>query len=194
MVRLTLAVVAVALVACGGAGPTPAADRAAPCRVTLPSGSPPAPEDFNHGTPELAAAIWPRGKLVAGVLPDGSAWAQIRPDGSIDAKLGWWRGAEGALTIEGERLDGASPPLRASIPAGYGPRGFQATGPRSSVERLGERHHVEPPEPGGQFLGPQAQPPHVVDPARSASSAATAIMSRSASMPTARATRGPAAA
>ena len=140
MVRLTLAaVVAVALAGCGGSdtGTTSAASRdaeptspaaAAPCPVTLPSGSPPAPKDFNHGSPELAAAIWPRGKLVAGVLPDGSAWAEIRPDGSIEAKLGWWRGVRGALSIQGERLDAASPPLRASIPAGYGPRGFQATG------------------------------------------------------------------
>jgi hypothetical protein len=54
--------------------------------------------------------------------------AEIRPDGSIDAKLGWWRGVEGQLTIRGRRLDAPGPPLRAEIPEGYGVSGFQATG------------------------------------------------------------------
>ena len=51
-----------------------------------------------------------------------------RSDGSIDAKFGWWRGAVGTLRIEGRRLDGPAPPLRANIPTGYGDSGFQAAG------------------------------------------------------------------
>lgn len=32
------------------------------------------------------------------------------------------------LTVAGERLDAAAPPLRAHVPPGYGPEGFQPTG------------------------------------------------------------------
>lgn len=48
-------------------------------------------------------------------------------------KFPWWRApdVEGALTIEGRRLDADAPPdappLRAQIPDGYGQR-FQASG------------------------------------------------------------------
>jgi hypothetical protein len=38
------------------------------------------------------------------------------------------RAVEGQLSIDGERLDASAPPLRADVPAGYGPSGFQATG------------------------------------------------------------------
>jgi hypothetical protein len=83
--------------------------------------------EFNHGDRSLAVLLWPKGRLVAGP-PDGSTWGEVRPDGTIYAKLGWWRGADGGqLRIEGERLDGRAPPLRADIPHGYGPTGFQAT-------------------------------------------------------------------
>jgi hypothetical protein len=73
-------------------------------------------------------AFWQKGRLVASRLPDGSSWGQVNPDGSIWAKLGWWRGATGRLTIVGERLDAPASPLRADVPAGYGSTGFQATG------------------------------------------------------------------
>jgi hypothetical protein len=43
-------------------------------------------------------------------------------------KVGWWRTTPGKLTIDGRRLDAPAPPLKASIPDGYGPTGFQATG------------------------------------------------------------------
>jgi hypothetical protein len=76
----------------------------------------------------LAVVLWPKGRLLAGRLPDGSSYAEIEPDGSISAKLGWWRATEGPLTVEGERLDGAAPPLKADVPDGYGPTGFQPTG------------------------------------------------------------------
>jgi hypothetical protein len=52
----------------------------------------------------------------------------IEPDGSIAAKLGWWRITPGTLAIIGRRLDASAPPLRASIPEGYGSSGFQASG------------------------------------------------------------------
>jgi hypothetical protein len=96
------------------------------CRVTLPGGDVPA-VDFNYGNGALGAAIWPEGTLVAGELPDGSAWAEIEPDGSITAKIGWFRADGGRLTVQGERLDAAAPPLRADVPDGYGASGFQPT-------------------------------------------------------------------
>jgi hypothetical protein len=99
------------------------------CPVSYPSAKPPVEgENFNYGNRHLAVFLWPKGRLVGGRLPDGSSWAEIRPDGSIAAKVGWWRGAAGRLTIQGERLDAPAPPLRASVPAGYGSTGFQATG------------------------------------------------------------------
>jgi hypothetical protein len=48
--------------------------------------------------------------------------------GSIYAKLGWWRGVRGKVSVGGRRLDAPAPPLRADVPAGYGPLGFQASG------------------------------------------------------------------
>jgi hypothetical protein len=97
------------------------------CPGTRPSRKPPsAGRDFNYGNRYLGAALWRRGRLVA--ARDGSRWGQIMPDGSIWAKVGWWRAVPGRLTIQGERLDAAAPPLRAEVPAGYGSTGFQATG------------------------------------------------------------------
>ena len=136
-----LAIAAVALAACGGsetkahapgsAGeskPVRASRAVAPCPVTSPRGKALASsEGFNYGNRFLAVALWPRGRLVAGRLPDGSIYAEAKPDGSVEAKLGWWRAVEGPLTIGGERLDASSPPLRAHVPVGYGPKGFQAT-------------------------------------------------------------------
>jgi hypothetical protein len=43
-------------------------------------------------------------------------------------KFGWWRGVSGQLSIQGRRLDGPAPPLRAEVPDGYGDTGFQASG------------------------------------------------------------------
>jgi hypothetical protein len=137
--RGAAAVATVALAACGGsqatgtapaageASPARASGAAAPCPVTRPGGTVPAAEGFDYGNRFLAVALWPRGTLVAGPLPDGGSYAKIGPDGSIAAKLGWWRAGEGSLTIEGERLDAQAPPLRADVPAGYGPTGFQPT-------------------------------------------------------------------
>jgi hypothetical protein len=137
---LLWALIAITVAGCGGDAaprPHPVASRAAgPCRPTVPDGDvPAAAKGFNHGNGDLAVALWPRGRLVAGRLPDGSSYADVLPDGSIEAKLGWWRGVEGRLSIEGERLDAASPPLRADVPEGYGPSGFQATAVTFPSER-----------------------------------------------------------
>jgi hypothetical protein len=139
--RTVVAIAAVALAACGGsetkgtaaASDAPESVRASrvdrPCAVTAPSGKVPvAGHGFNYGNRSLAVALWPNGELIAGRLADGSAYAEIKPDGSIVAKLGWWRGVEGRLAIQGERVDAAAPPLRAHIPGGYGPAGFQPSG------------------------------------------------------------------
>jgi hypothetical protein len=97
------------------------------CPGTRPSSTPPFPgEDFNYGNRYLGVAIWSKGRLMAG--RGGSTWGQVMPDGTIYAKLGWFRGVPGRLHIQGERLDAPAPPLQASVPAGYGSRGFQATG------------------------------------------------------------------
>jgi hypothetical protein len=136
VVRGCLLVVAFVAVACGcggkpaarpaSASATASALRAtSSCPATAPGGNVPA--GFDYGSDSLAVALWPRGKLIAGRLADGSSYAEIEPDGSIRAKLGWWRGVPGRLTIDGERLDAAARPLRADVPDGYGATGFQAT-------------------------------------------------------------------
>ena len=112
-------------------GSTNAATAAVPCRVTLPTEVKPGtafPTAFNFGNNDLRAVLWPHGHLIAGRLPDGGSMATIRPDGSIDAKQGWWRALSGTLIISGRRLDAAAPPLRAWVPSGYGPTGFQPAG------------------------------------------------------------------
>lgn len=105
-----------------------------PCPVTIPTRIVPpdagfTAAGFNYGNARLRAHLyWPRGILVAGTLPDGGSMAVINPDGSIRLKLGWWRGARGKLVISGRRLDASAPPLRASVPEGYGPQGFVPSG------------------------------------------------------------------
>jgi len=94
------------------------------CPVTAPNASAPA-GTFNYGNARIRAQIWPHGILVAGRLPDGSAWAEINPDGSIVAKLGWWRGVAGTLSIKGRRIDAPAPPLRVELHlASYPEKGF----------------------------------------------------------------------
>lgn len=92
-----------------------------PCPITRPNQSPPPGRTFGadfHGN----GAIW------VGV-PDSNVvvWNSER-DGSVRMKFGWWREVEGKLVIEGRRLDGTGPPLRADVPEGYGERGFQPSG------------------------------------------------------------------
>ena len=90
----------------------------APNRITAPGQLPNANV---HGNGSLWVALWRDGIIVA----DSS---MIGADGLVRAKFGWWRLPEGRLRIEGRRLDAAAPPAGASIPDGYAPSGFQASG------------------------------------------------------------------
>lgn len=97
------------------------------CPVTQPNGSTPPGERASpghHGNGYLWTGLYPNGVVTFSRDGPGS----INPDGSLVMKFGWWRGASGPLVIEGSRLDGEAPPLRAEIPDGYGPSGFQVTG------------------------------------------------------------------
>lgn len=84
---------------------------------------------FEAGTsrwkPALFVGLWPDGTVVFTAGGPGF----ILPDGSLSMKFWWTRGEglHGKLVINGERLDAPAPPLRASIPEGYGDTGFQAT-------------------------------------------------------------------
>ena len=70
--------------------------------------------------------LWVGGLGENGVILADSR--MLESDGSIGWKFGWWRIAPGTLTITGRRLDAPAPPARASVPEGYGPEGFQASG------------------------------------------------------------------
>lgn len=104
------------------------------CPVTVPpptdAKAPPfSAASFSYGTARLRANIWPHGVLRAGPLPGGGSYATINRDGSIYAKLGWWRGVPGNLTIHGRRLDANAPPLLAEVHNGsYGAAGFIPSG------------------------------------------------------------------
>lgn len=142
-IRLTL-VVLFSLAACDSTAPaTPAAPgpslpppvvvvpgyTSAPgCPVTLPgsAGKPPFPgAAFSDGGAYGNSALW------VVTYPGGVVAAQpafVEPDGSIGMKFAWYRIAEGQLSITGRRLDGTAPALKASVPDGYGPSGFQPSG------------------------------------------------------------------
>lgn len=103
------------------------------CPVTGPDrfaptgeGGIPFERDASHRKPALRVGLWPDGTVVFAPGGPGS----IEPDGSLGMKFPWWKeeGLSGKLKIHGRRLDAAAPPLRASIPEGYGDTGFQATG------------------------------------------------------------------
>jgi len=124
---VTLALGCAALGATGSSAAKAQCKPTLPGRMALPASSPAA--GFNYGTAALRVQLgWPKGTLAAGILPDGGSRAIVEENGSIHAKLGWWRGVPGALRITGRRLDADAPPLRAHVPTGYGPRGFQPTG------------------------------------------------------------------
>jgi hypothetical protein len=120
----------------GTAGPAAggeAAGAAAPggtgrCPVTRPRPWRPPPGVaadalFGSGVAHGNGKLWVGGLADGGVIAGGPG-----PDGTLGRKLGWWRGVAGSLRIEGRRLDGPAPPLRAHVPDGYGDRGFQASG------------------------------------------------------------------
>ena len=92
-------------------------DSNTPCSVTLS-------EKGSYGNRLLSVfGLWSDGTVV--FRPGGPGF--ITSDGSLGMKFGWTRGVAGPLKITGHRLDGDAPPLRASIPSGYGDVGFQAT-------------------------------------------------------------------
>jgi hypothetical protein len=71
----------------------------------------------------LMTYLWTDGTVI--FKPGGPG--SVEEDGSLEMKFPWRRFVKGQLTIEGHRLDGSAPPLRAHIPAGYGDTGFQST-------------------------------------------------------------------
>lgn len=133
--------------------PFSTSDRATPratpgaavtCPVTTPAdGDPGLPEYWlfvdRPGTPapgiELGEdSFYGKGGLWVGLYPNGHLRLSersdyVNPDGSVGTKVLRFRdeAARGQLTIIGGRLDGAAPPLDASIPSGYGDVGVQAT-------------------------------------------------------------------
>lgn len=89
------------------------------CPVSQPNG----PGEFEYKNEYLNTILWPNGTVV--FTPGGPG--SVEEDGSLAMKFGWTRYIKGQLTIDGHRLDGSAPPLRAHIPAGYGDIGFQST-------------------------------------------------------------------
>lgn len=135
----SLFVIAV-LAGCGGHQPrtTPSASTgqasrsvAGRCPVTLPRPWTPPPgvpqralfgSDYASGNGRLwVGGLWPSGVIQAGPR-------FINADGSVGMKFGWWRTVPGHLRITGRRLDATAPPLRATVPDGYGITGFQSSG------------------------------------------------------------------
>jgi hypothetical protein len=71
----------------------------------------------------IATSLWPGGTVT--FKPGGSGC--VEDDGSLWMKFPWWhKGKRKRLVIEGHRLDGDAPPLRARL-AGYSGE-FQASG------------------------------------------------------------------
>ena len=72
----------------------------------------------NHGNEKrtIATTLWPDGTIV--FKPGGAGC--LEDDGAMWMKWPWWHeGKNKRLTIQGHRLDGEAPPLRARIPDGY---------------------------------------------------------------------------
>lgn len=110
--------------------PSPAATPMS-CPVTQPTGNQPPPDAHvfardagGYGNEALWTALWIWGEGAVSV-PE----THVLPDGSLGSmKWSWYLFLPGSLEIEGRRLDGDAPPLRAEIPGGYGGIGFQPTG------------------------------------------------------------------
>jgi hypothetical protein len=89
------------------------------CPVTRPNGGRPV------GTAKADPMYFGNGKLWTTLWPDGKMLALVHKDGSLWMKLPWWKAVRAPLTITGRRLDGSSAPLKAEVPSGYKPIGFQ---------------------------------------------------------------------
>ena len=114
-----------------------------PCSVTAPNQNEPPVKNFggtktyspdykgrrdghtdnSYGNGKLWTILWPEGTIVLQAGRSG----HILSNGSLSVKQMWYRGVLGKLTIHGRRLDTSAPPLRASVPDGYGDTGFQAS-------------------------------------------------------------------
>lgn len=113
---------------------TPAPSRptladAATCPVTKPLGLGEPGTDRPFASSSLAfgnAHVWVVPLQVDGIFRADSRSAES--DGSLSTKFGWWRIASGTLVVTGHRLDASAPPLRATIPDGYGDSGYQSSG------------------------------------------------------------------
>jgi hypothetical protein len=128
--------------------PSPAAPTAMPAPIASSATPQPTPVATASSTVAIttASAACEQTAYVSGHPPDANTatltdtwyanewlWAGLVPPfrgvwyaGGV--KVGWWRSVSGRLTIAGKRLDAAAPALRADIPDGYGPSGFQSTG------------------------------------------------------------------
>lgn len=99
------------------------------CPVTKPNGivaDGGEPDRNSYGNRQLSVGpfgLWPDGTVV--FKPGGAGF--VTQDGSLGMKFGWQRGVRGELKIDGRRLDAQAPALRAHVPNGYEPLGFQAT-------------------------------------------------------------------
>jgi len=98
------------------------------CARTIPVA---APEEFRDRLFGSSAAFGNGSLWVGGLGEAGVILAEprlVEPDGSIGWKLGWWRIDRGRLSISGDRLDAAAPPLRAEVSDDYGDHGFVPSG------------------------------------------------------------------
>ncbi|MGE5830995.1 MAG: hypothetical protein ACM30G_21925, partial [Micromonosporaceae bacterium] len=96
-------------------------DSAGQCVVSSYAGSPEAPPP--RLVQESGSDRWyGAGDLWTALAADGRA--AVLPNGMLNVKIGWWRLADGALTLQVERLDGPGT-ARPDVPDGYGARGFQ---------------------------------------------------------------------
>lgn len=94
------------------------------CPVTLPGrdsppGAPSPREPSYHGNDELWTVLWPKGEII--FEPGGPGF--ILPDGSLGMKWPFVPLVPGELAVEGQRLDGAAPPLQAEIGEGFTEQG-----------------------------------------------------------------------
>jgi hypothetical protein len=105
----------------------PAPRRPKGCPVTLNNTRVPPPGERPRLEDTTADVYYRNGRLWTILPPAGVIRERSRGDGSIETKLPWWRGLRGRLSISGRRLDAPTPRIRAHIPAGYGPIGFQAS-------------------------------------------------------------------
>jgi hypothetical protein len=151
LARLAALVTAAAVAGCGGGSDKPQPPRPAEvvdpsvagaltdpavtrmledCPVTranhsIPPGEPHGPSQKRppyYGDGRLWTVLSPRGIVVAGP-------GDIERDGSISMKFPWWRNVRGRLHVTGRKHGaGAAGGVRAHIPSGYGPTGFQSTG------------------------------------------------------------------